>query len=70
MELVNRVIKCYVDQFVFFLIDDILIFSRSSDNYDKHFHILSKILKDKKHYAKISKCEFLLDEICFLRHVI
>ncbi|WMV18946.1 hypothetical protein MTR67_012331, partial [Solanum verrucosum] len=50
--------------------DDILIFSRSSEDHDKHLRIVLKILKEKEFYAKLSKCEFWLDEVAFLGHVV
>ncbi|WMV50032.1 hypothetical protein MTR67_043417, partial [Solanum verrucosum] len=50
--------------------DDILILSRSSEDHDKHLQIILKILKEKELYAKFSNCEFWLDEIAFLGHVV
>ena len=70
MDLMNRVFKPYLDQFVVVFIDDILIFSRSSEDHDKHLQIILKILKEKELYAKLSKCEFWLDEVAFLGHVV
>ncbi|WMV37333.1 hypothetical protein MTR67_030718 [Solanum verrucosum] len=70
MDLINRVFKPYLDQFVVVFIDDILIFSRSSEDHDKHLRIILKILKEKELYAKLSKCEFWLDEVAFLGHVV
>ncbi|WMV59336.1 hypothetical protein MTR67_052721, partial [Solanum verrucosum] len=66
----NRVFKSYLDQFVVVFIDDILIFSRSSEDHDKHLWIILEILKEKELYAKLSKCEFWLDEVTFLGHVV
>ncbi|WMV54884.1 hypothetical protein MTR67_048269, partial [Solanum verrucosum] len=70
MDLMNRVFKTYLDQFVVVFIDDILIFSRSSEDHDKHLWIILKILKEKEFYAKFSKCEFWLNEVAFLGHVV
>ena len=70
MDLMNRVFKPYLDQFVFVFIDNIVIFSRSSEDHDKHLQIILKILKEKELYAKLSKCEFWLDEVDFLGHVV
>ncbi|WMV08301.1 hypothetical protein MTR67_001686 [Solanum verrucosum] len=70
MDLMNRVFKPYLDQFVVVFIDDILIFSRSSEDHDKHLRIILQILKEKELYAKLSKCEFWLDEVTFLGHVV
>ncbi|WMV54782.1 hypothetical protein MTR67_048167, partial [Solanum verrucosum] len=48
----------------------ILIFSRSSEDHDKHLRIVLKFLKEKELYAKLFKCEFCLDEVDFLGHVV
>ncbi|WMV45939.1 hypothetical protein MTR67_039324 [Solanum verrucosum] len=70
MDLMNRVFKPYIEQFIVVFIEDILIFSRSSENHDKHLQIVLKFLKEKELYAKLSKCEFWLDEVAFLGHVV
>ena len=41
MDLINRVFKPYVDQFVEVFIDDILVYSKSME---KHVHILRTVL--------------------------
>ena len=70
MDLMNRVFKPYLDQFVVVFIDDILIYSKSSEDHDKHLRIVLQILKEKELYAKLSKCEFWLNEVAFLGHVV
>lgn len=70
IKLMNRAFKPYIAQFVVFIIDDILIFSRISEYHDKHLWILLQIFKEKEPYVKHSKCEFLLNEVAFLGHVI
>ena len=51
-------------------IDDILIYSKSQEEHAEHLRIVLQILKERKLYAKLSKCEFWLPEVSFLRHVI
>ncbi|WMV30002.1 hypothetical protein MTR67_023387 [Solanum verrucosum] len=70
MDLMNRVLKPYLDQFVVVFIDAILIFSRSSEDHEKHLQIVLKILKEKELFAKLSECKFWLDEVAFLGHVV
>ncbi|WMV32877.1 hypothetical protein MTR67_026262 [Solanum verrucosum] len=70
MDLMNRVFKPYLDQFVVVFIDNILIFSRCSEDHDKHLRIVLNILKEKELYAKLSNCEFWLDKVAFLGHVV
>ena len=51
-------------------IDDILIYSKSEEEHAEHLRIVLQVLKDKKLYAKLSKCEFWLHKVSFLGHVI
>ncbi|WMV45623.1 hypothetical protein MTR67_039008 [Solanum verrucosum] len=70
MDLINRVFKTYLDQFVMVFTYDILIFSRSSEDHDIHLRIVVTILKEKELYAKLSKCEFWLDEVAFQGNIV
>ncbi|KAI3695636.1 hypothetical protein L1987_78635 [Smallanthus sonchifolius] len=70
MDLMNRVCKPYVDQFVIVFIDDILIYSRTKEDHTTHLKLILELLKKEQLYAKFSKCEFWLREIHFLGHVI
>ncbi|KAL5781458.1 hypothetical protein ACOSP7_006487 [Xanthoceras sorbifolium] len=70
MDLMNRTFRPYLDQFVVVFIDDILIYSQSPEQHDRHLRIVLQTLRDKKLYAKFSKCEFWLNEIAFLGHVV
>ena len=70
MDLMNRVFHEYLDRFVIVFIDDILIFSKSMEEHEEHLTIVFQILREKKLYAKFKKCEFWLDQVVFLGHVI
>ncbi|GKF86635.1 zinc finger, CCHC-type, retrotransposon gag domain protein, partial [Tanacetum coccineum] len=43
-------------------IDDILIYSKSEEEHEQHLRIVLEILRQKKLYAKFSKCEFWLQQ--------
>lgn len=60
----------YLDEFVVVFIDAILIYSNSNEEHVEHLNIMLQTLREKKFYAKLSKCEFWLEEVCFLGHVI
>ncbi|KAJ0477035.1 putative nucleotidyltransferase, Ribonuclease H [Helianthus annuus] len=70
MDLMNRVCKPYLDKFVIVFIDDILIYSKSQDDHEKHLRCILELLQREKLYAKFSKCEFWLREVQFLGHVV
>ena len=70
MDLMNRVFKPFLDRFVIVFIDDILVYSRSEEEHVKHLRIVLQTLREHQLYAKFSKCEFWLDSVAFLGHVV
>jgi hypothetical protein len=70
MDLMNRVFREFLDQFVVVFIDDILIYSKNLEEHEDHLRIVLQKLRDEQLYAKFSKCEFWLEKISFLGHVI
>jgi len=53
-----------------FFIYDILIYSKTLEEHEEHLQIVLQILKEKKLQAKLSKCEFWLEKVKLLGHVI
>ena len=70
MDLMNRVFHLYLDQFVIMFIDDILVYSKNVEEHAFHLQIVLWTLRDRYLYAKFSKCEFWLNEVVFLEHVV
>nr|GEZ66736.1 putative reverse transcriptase domain-containing protein [Tanacetum cinerariifolium] len=70
MDLMNRVCKPYLDKFVIVFIDDILIYSKYKEDHEKHMKTILEQLKRGQLYAKFSKCDFWLESVQFLGHVI
>ncbi|KAL0288802.1 UNVERIFIED_CONTAM: Retrovirus-related Pol polyprotein from transposon.6 [Sesamum angustifolium] len=70
MALMNRTFQEYLDQFVIVFIDDILVYSKNREEHEQHLRIVLQILKEKELYAKLSKCEFWVNQVVFLGHVI
>ena len=58
MDLMNRVFRSYVDQFVVVFIDDILVYSKDREDHDIHLWVVLETLRKEQLYAKLSKCEF------------
>ncbi|GKA67623.1 putative reverse transcriptase domain-containing protein, partial [Tanacetum coccineum] len=70
MDLMNQVCKLYLDKFVIVFIDDSLVYSKDEEEHRKHLKIILELLKKERLYTKILKCDFWLDLVEFLGHVI
>ena len=69
MDLMNRMFRPNLDQFIVVFIDDILVYSRDEQEHEQHLKIVLQTLREKKLYAKLSKCDFWLKEVSFLSHI-
>nr|GFB82824.1 retrotransposon protein, putative, Ty3-gypsy subclass [Tanacetum cinerariifolium] len=70
MDLRNRMCNPYLDKFVIVFIDDILIYSKNKGEHGEHLKTILNLLRSEKLFAKFSKCDFWLDSVQFLDHVI
>jgi hypothetical protein len=70
MNMMNSVFMDYLDKFVVVFIDDILIYSQSEEEHTDHLRMVLQRLREHELYAKLSKCEFWIDEVLFLGHII
>ncbi|KAK8929012.1 hypothetical protein KSP39_PZI017869 [Platanthera zijinensis] len=70
MDLMNRVFNEFLDKFVIVFIDDILIYSKDREEHTEHLKLVLQTLRNHALYAKFSKCEFWLNEVSFLGHVV
>ena len=51
-------------------IDDILVYSKNYKEHEEHLRTILQTLREKQLYAKLKKCEFWLDQVSFLGHII
>ena len=70
MDMMNKVLHDYLDQFIVVFIDDILIYSKTLKEHKEHIRMALERLRREKLYAKLEKCEFWLDSVSFLGYVI
>jgi hypothetical protein len=70
MYLINKVFMEYLDKFVMVFIDDILVYSSSEEEHEEQLSLVLQKLRDHKLYAKMSKCEFWMEQVAFLGHII
>jgi hypothetical protein len=70
MYLMNSVLMPELDQFVVVFINDILVYSQNEEDHVEHLRIVLTRLRDHQLYAKFSKCEFWLNKVPFLGHVL
>jgi hypothetical protein len=59
-----------LDKFVVVFIDDILVYSKSVEEHEQHLRVVLGKLRAHKLYAKFNKCEFWLEKISFLGHIL
>ena len=70
MYLMNKVFMEYLDKFVVVFINDILVYFKNEEEHEEHLRLILQKLRENKLYVKFSKCEFWLDEVSFLGHII
>ena len=68
MHLMHQSFRDLLDHFVLVFLDDILIYSKTKEEHEKHVRAVLDILRKEKLYAKESKCEMFRTEVEFLGH--
>jgi hypothetical protein len=66
----NRIFAPLIGRTVLIYLDDILVFSKCSEEHAQHLAEVLELLRKHDLYAKISKCDFCKDELHFLGHVV
>ena len=70
MTLMNRVFHPFLDRFVIVFIDNILVYSSDEQQHAYHLDKVLHKLREEKLYAKYEKCDFWMNRIAFLGHVV
>ncbi len=66
----NDVFREYMDDFVVYFIDNILIFSKNLEDHERHVCLVLEKFQKVGLYAKLEKCEFHQFKVEFLGYVI
>ena len=70
MSMMNNVFMEFLNRFVVVFIDDILVYSKNEEEHEEHLCLILEKLREHKLYAKFSKCEFWLNTVGFLGHIV
>ena len=70
MNMMNKVFMEELDKFEVVFIDDILVYSATAEEHEQHLRVVLEKLRQNQLYAKFSKCEFWLEELAFLGHIL
>jgi hypothetical protein len=70
MEAMNEMLHEYLDGFVVVFLDDIVIYSQTKEEHERHLSLVIDSLRKNQFYVKMKKCAFWLSEVTFLGHVI
>ncbi len=68
--MMNFIFNPYRNDFVLVYLNGILVFSKNKEDHAKHLRLVLDKLREHQFYAKFSKCEFWLDEVLYLGHII
>lgn len=68
--IMNEVLRPYLWKFVLVFFYDILIYSASLENHLTRLEIVLKLLKENQLVANFKKCQFAVERIEYLGHII
>lgn len=70
MQFMNQMLKSYIDKLIMEYFDDILVYSKTLEDYLCHVREVFKVLRDSKLFFNFKKCEFLSNQLFFLGFII
>ena len=66
----NHVLRKFIDQFCIVYLDDILIYSRTVEEHEKHIKTILNTLDKARMILNLDKCSFFVHQVKFLGHII
>jgi hypothetical protein len=70
MHLMHQSFRGFLDEFVLVFLDDILIYSRTLEEHERHVRQVLEVLRREKLFGKLSKCELMRTSVEFLGHIV
>lgn len=70
IRLMNDILKPFLSKCIVMYLDDILIFSKMTEEHLQHVTVVFEVLKDNQLYLNFKKCEFLSSQLFFLGFIL
>ncbi len=70
MQLMNDTFRENLNKFVLVCLDDIIVYSDTLEEHERHLRWVMQKLREQKLYAELSKSELCVEEVTFLGHYI
>ncbi|KAF8096224.1 hypothetical protein N665_0314s0002 [Sinapis alba] len=70
MKMMNGIFRDFLDEFVIIFLDDILVYSKSKEDHERHLRAVLGRLREQHLFAKLSKCSFWQKSVGFLGHIV
>jgi hypothetical protein len=70
MALMNDTFRAYLDKFVLVFLDDIIVYSDTLEDHERHLRLALQRLREQRLYAKLSKSALCHTEVEFLGHYV
>ncbi len=67
---INFVLRKFLNVFVIIYLNDILIYSQNEKEHTNHVRLVLKRFRKYKLFAKLSKCDFDLKEVDYLKFIV
>src|SRR5438034_5490480 len=67
---INHALHDLIDNFCIIYFDNILVFSKSEEEYYQHLQLIIECLQHAKLYANLKKCKFFKSEVKYLDFLI
>ena len=64
--MINTILRYGLDRFVLVFVDNILIYSRTKEEHEKHIWAVLDRLKPEKFFGCVKKCDFYQTEVEYL----